>query len=204
MSYIPEQLLEEIESLKNSWKFKQAIDLVNEILFKDPTNEEALIQVADIQYRKWELDKAGKAIDFLNQNTYNEDETWLYMKWILEMEKNNRIEAKKYFRQVLKITNFENIEALRCYGLCEYRYGNRQKWIWLVEEAFELNKNDAEIVYNLIELYLLEFKYSKANKFISYYQKNKEKLESFEKPINYYDEKINLFDSFVKDYMSSK
>ncbi|MEI8008566.1 MAG: hypothetical protein WCI00_04010 [bacterium] len=43
------------------------------------------------------------------------------------MEKNHRMEAKKYLQQALELTKAENHEILRCYGLCEYRYGNREK-----------------------------------------------------------------------------
>jgi DNA-binding SARP family transcriptional activator len=52
MNYIPASLIEEIEELKELGKFDEAIKKINSILFKDPNNEEALLQVADIQYRK--------------------------------------------------------------------------------------------------------------------------------------------------------
>jgi hypothetical protein len=43
------------------------------------------------------------------------------------MEKNNRKDAKKYLQEALVLTNAENHEIMRCYGLCEYWYGNREK-----------------------------------------------------------------------------
>lgn len=204
MYYIHDKLLEEIESLKENGKYDEALKKVNTILIKDPTNEEALLQVADIQYRKGELDKATKAVDFLNETSKNQDAMWLYVKGILEMEKNQRWLAKKYFKEALRMTNFENYEIIRCYWLCEYWYGNREKWISLIEEAFEINKYDAEVIYNLIELYLLEHKHTKAKKMLSYFYDHHHKLETFEKPIDYYDQKVKLFEAFVENHIQKK
>jgi tetratricopeptide (TPR) repeat protein len=155
------------------------------------------MQVADIQYRKGEIDKATKAVDFLNTRTNNIDPMGLYVKGVLEMEKNNRYEAKKYLQEAIKLTKYENHEILRCYGLCEYWYGNRTKGIEFLEYAFDLNNLDAEVIYNLIEIYLLEHRVKKAKSFIAYYQKNHQKLMTFDKQIEYYDAKISLFDQYV-------
>ena len=69
--YIPEQLVDKIEQLKESGKFDEAIRVVNTILSKDPSNEDALLQIADIQYRRGEIQKADKAVDFLNARKKN-------------------------------------------------------------------------------------------------------------------------------------
>jgi DNA-binding SARP family transcriptional activator len=50
--YIPESLVQEIEELKELGKFDEAIKKVNSILFRDPHNEDALLQITDIQYRR--------------------------------------------------------------------------------------------------------------------------------------------------------
>ncbi len=204
MYYILEEQIDEIERLKKEWQFDDALKKVNYILTKDPTNEEALLQVADIEYRRWELDKAVKAIDFLNDNSNDQDVMWLYVKWVLEMEKNKWYTAKKYFQDALRLTKFENWEIVRCYWLCEYWYGNREKWVDFIEQAYEMNKLDAEVIYNLIELYLLEYRYTKAKKMILYFYKNREKLESFDKEMGFYDEKIWLFKNFVSAYVQKK
>lgn len=52
MIYIPEELINEIEQLKELGKFDEAIQLVNKILTRDPKNEDAILQIADIQFRK--------------------------------------------------------------------------------------------------------------------------------------------------------
>ena len=198
IKYIPESLLDELEELKDLWKFDEAMRIINWVLIDDPHNEDALLQVADIQYRKWEIGKASKAIDFLNSEKNNEDPLGLYVKWILEMEKNNRKTAKEYLQKALILTNWENHEILRCYGLCEYRYGNREKGLNFLKDSFSLNNKDAEVIFNLIEIYILERNYTKAKNMISYYHKNHDQLILIDKTIENYDSKINLFEEFVR------
>lgn len=197
-SYIPESIIDEIEELKNIWKYDEAMRIINSILSSNPSNEDALLQVADIQYRQWEISKASKAIDFLNSNKKNEDPLGLYIKWILEMEKNNRKGARKHLQQAMILTNAENHEILRCYGLCEYWYWNREKWINFLKDSFTLNNKDAEVVFNLIEIYILEHSYQKAKNMISYYYKSYNNLITIDKSISYYDSRISLFDEFIK------
>lgn len=196
--YIPDAVIDEIEELKELGKFDEAMRAINAILVKDPHNEDALLQVADIQYRKWEIGKADKAIDFLNEKRKHEDPLWLYIKWILEMEKNNWSEAKKNLQKAMTLTSSQNYEITRCYWLCEYWYWNREKGIELIRDSFSMNNKDAEVIYNLIELYILEQKYEKAKNMINYYYKNHENIETIDKNIEYYDNKIVLFQKFIK------
>lgn len=203
-SYVPESLIDEIEELKKIEKFEEAMRIVNSILSKNPNNEDALLQVADIQYRQWEIWKATKAIDFLNSKKDNKDPLWLYIKGILEMEKNNRKWAKSHLQEALVLTNAENHEIMRCYGLCEYWYGNREKWIDLLKDSFTLNNKDAEVIFNLVEIYMLEHKYTKAKNMIRYYYKNHKNLITIDKDIEHYDNKIGLFEEFVKTQLLFK
>ena len=103
--YIPESVLDEVEKLKNHKKFDEAMKIVNSILSEDPHNEDALLQVADIYYRSWEINKASKAVDFYNSKKDLNDPLWLYIKWILEMEKNNWKDARKYLLKAMEMTN---------------------------------------------------------------------------------------------------
>lgn len=198
MAYISQDLIQRIETSKQEGRYDEAMKLVNHILIKEPSNEQALLQVADIQYRKGDMDKASKAVDFLNHTNQNNDPIGLYVKGIIEMEKNNWRAAKQYLKQAIELTKFENHEIVRCYGICEYRYGNRSKGLDFVEHAFELNKLDAEVVYNLVELYLLEHRYKKAKQYLWYYYKYNKKLMTFDKTIDYYDGKMSLFDSYIQ------
>lgn len=196
--YIPESVLDKIEKLKNQKKFDEAMKIVNSILSEDPHNEDALLQVADIYYRSWEINKATKAVDFYNAKKDLNDPLGLYIKGILEMEKNNRKEAKTFLQKALILTHAENHEIIRCYGLCEYRYGNREKWINLLRDSFSLNNKDAEVIFNLIEIYILEHKYEKASNMIKYFYKNQDKLITIDKDIKQYENKISLFEEFVR------
>ena len=106
------------------------------------------------------------------------------------MEKNNWQEAKKFLQKALELTKAENHEIVRCYGLCEYRYGNREKGINLIKDSFAINNKDAEVIYNLIQLYVLEHRYKNAKNMINYFYKHHDNLQTIDKDIHYYDNKI--------------
>lgn len=198
MVYIPDTLIEEIEELKELGKFDEAITLVNKILTRDPSNEDAILQIADIQYRRWEICKADKAVDFLNAQKKHNDPLGLYIKGLLEMEKNNRKEARSYLAKAMDMTNATNHEILRCYGLCEYWYGNRTKGIGFIKDAFALDNKDAEVIYNLIQLYILEQDYKDAQHMIAYFNKYQSSLKFIDKQLSFYKNKISLFEKFIK------
>ena len=197
-SYIPESMIDHVEDLKDNEKFDDALDILNGILSKNPHNEEALLQVTDIWFRKGDITRASKAIDFLNKNKNYADPLGLYVKGVLEMEKNRWDTAKKYLKMAIELTHANNHEIMRCYALSEYWYGNREKGINLLEDAFLLNGKDVEIIYNLSELYLLERKYSKAKEMIAYYHKNHKNLQAVDKEMSFYDYKMLLFEKFLK------
>ncbi len=88
--YVPDMVIEQIETLKDAEKYEDAMKIVNRLLQKNPLNQTALLQVADIQYRQGDIGKASKAIDFLNSQAENKDPMGLYIKGVFEMEKNNR------------------------------------------------------------------------------------------------------------------
>lgn len=197
-SYIPQVCLDEIEQLKNSGRFDEAVRKVNMILTKDPSNEDALLQIADIEYRRGEIQKAGKAVDFLNAMKTN-DPLGLYIKGILEMEKNNWKEARDYLKKARDLTDGDNHEIIRCYGLCEYWYGNREKGMEYLKDAFEMNTRDAEVIYNIIQLEMLEHNYTEARKMITYFYDVHDELKVVDKPLDWYDKKVALFEKFLKN-----
>ena len=200
---IPPQVLQEIENLKKEGNYDDAIKLVNGILSRDPNNEDALLQIADLQYQKWEIEKADKAVTFLNAKK-KDDPLTLYIKGILEMEKNNREVAKKSLKQALDLTNGENHEIIRCYGLCEYRYGNREKGVEWLKKSFKINNQDAEVIYNLIQLYMLESDYDNANKMIDYFYEHHDHLILVDKELKWYDRKIALFVKAIENKIKNK
>ena len=82
-TYIPEEVLDKIERLTSEWNFDEAKLYVNDILARDPKNEQALLMIADILYRQWNMDGADKAVSFLN-STKKDDPLGLYVKWCLK------------------------------------------------------------------------------------------------------------------------
>lgn len=197
MAVIPQQLLDEINALKAEGDYDAALKKVNNLLVRDPSNEEALFQVADIEYRRGEIGKAEKPIDFLLHSN-EKDPMWWYIKGVLEMEKTNRWVAKKHLLKALDLIENDNPEILRCYGLCEYWSGNREKWFGHIIKALEANENDAEVILNLIELSLLEKKFGQAKKYVKYFHKHKQNLQIFDRTVEYYEEKVSIFEEFLE------
>lgn len=198
MTYIHPEIYDKIENLKKAGKLQDALKLVNSILVSDPENTDALMEVSDIHYRSWHIKKADKPIDFLLANGKDDDPMVLYCKWILEMEKTDWMQARKYLRKAVEVTKFENPETVRALGMSEYRYGNREKWLDLVEEAYTMSKYDAEIIYNLAQIYTIQHNYKSAVKIITFYHKNKSKLVFIDKQSSFYDRKIKIFEEFIK------
>ena len=197
MTGIPNIVLEEIEQLKAEGNYDKALKRVNGLLSRDPTNREALYQVADIEYRRGEIWKAEKPVDFLLESNKDDAMSW-YIKGVLEMEKTNRWAAKEKFQKALDMIDQDNPEILRCYGLCEYRSGNREEWMCYLMESHKVNALDAEVILNIIEVSILEQEKETALEYVQYYYKVKDKLQCFDRDITYYEEKIQLFEEFLK------
>ena len=198
-TYVPDELLEQISRLTDSGDYDEAIKIVNKILAKDPKNEQALLMITDIQYRQWNMEWADKAVSFLNSTKKN-DPLWLYVKWLLEMEKNNWKDARSYLKKAMQITNWENHEIMRCYGLSEYRYWNREKWRESLRKAFKQDSLDAEVIYNIIQLSILDEDYKESGEMILFFYDHHSELKLVDKPIEWYDKKIAL----LKKYLQGK
>ena len=196
-TYIPEEVLDEISQLADEWKYSEAISMVNSILARDPKNEQALLMITDILYRQGDMDGADKAVSFLN-STKKDDPLWLYVKGLLEMERNNWKEARSYLKKAMQITNWENYEIIRCYWLSEYRYGNREKWRELLKKVFKQNSLDAELIYNIIQLAILDEDYSESGEMISFFNRHHWELKVVDKPLAWYDKKVALFEKYLE------
>ena len=196
-TYIPEEVLDEISQLADEWKYDEAISMVNSILARDPKNEQALLMITDILYRQGDMDGADKAVSFLN-STKKDDPLWLYVKGLLEMERNNWKEARSYLKKAMQITNWENYEIIRCYWLSEYRYGNREKWRELLKKVFKQNSLDAELIYNIIQLAILDEDYSESGEMISFFNRHHWELKVVDKPLAWYDKKVALFEKYLE------
>lgn len=195
-TYVPQEVLDEIYQLTESWNYDGAIKIVNSILAKDPKNEQALLMITDILYRQWNMDWADKAVTFLN-STKKDNPLWLYVKWLLEMERNNWKEARWYLKKAMELTNWENHEIIRCYWLSEYWYGNREKWRDFLRKAFRQDCLDAQIIHDIIQLSMLDEDYDESNEMISFFHKHHSELKIVDKPLEWYDKKIALFEKFM-------
>ena len=204
MWFLADSQITTIDTYVQAWKYDDAISYINNFLVNDPTNDELLLMIADIQYKKWEIGKASKAIDFLNDQADHKDPMGLYVKGVLEMEKNHWKEARAFLLKAMETLDKDNHEIMRCYGLSEYRYGNREKGIQQLERARDLHVFDAEIIYNLIELYLLEKKYRKASELIKFFYDNKEDIEVYDKKLSFYESKMKLFSAYLNAYTHKK
>lgn len=188
--------LEEIESLKEEGALDDALELTNQLLAKNPKNKDALYQVADIMYRKGEILKAEKPINFLLDQEHD-DAMSRYIKWVLEMEKTNRQEAKNNLKKAMGLLEDDNPEMMRCYAICEYRSGNREGGLRYLKQAFEMNKLDAEIVLNMVELHILQNQRKHAQRYIKHFYDNNWNLQYFDKTKEQYEEKILLFQEYI-------
>lgn len=188
--------LNTIEELKDQGKLDEALVLANHMLAKDPRNKDALFQIADIEYRRGEIGRAEKPIDYLLQGS-GDDAMSYYIKGVLEMEKTNWQQAKKYLMKALEMVKEENPEILRCYGLCEYWLGHRQEGISCLLRAYEGNDMDPEIILNLIEVSILEELRDEAQEYVDQYTKHGEKMNYFDRDKSFYDEKIELFATYI-------
>ncbi len=197
MSYVQPWFFDQIQDLKADWNYDEALKRVNSILCNDPNNKDALFEIADILYLKWDISSAEKPIDFMLNKKWD-DPMGFYVKGVLEMEKTNWNIAKKFFKKAVSMSSEDNPEILRCYWLCEYWLGNREKGMDFLNSAFNASEQlDAEIIYNLVEINLLEHNYESVSYYIDFYNKNRDKLNCFEKDISFYDEKISLFKNYL-------
>ena len=97
----------------------------------------------------------------------------------------------------MELTNWENHEIIRCYWLSEYWYGNREKWRDFLRKAFRQDCLDAQIIHDIIQLSMLDEDYDESNEMISFFHEHHSELKIVDKPLEWYDKKIALFEKFM-------
>lgn len=198
--YVTQDIEKKIEILKKEKKWEEALKLLNTLLSKDPHNEYALLQIADIKYQQGLIQEAQKPVDFLIKTIKRNDPMVWYVKGMIEMEKANWEEAIKYLKKSIYITWETNPELLRAYGMSLYWGWHREKWWITLFKAYNLNPLDAEIIYNIVQLAILENKCKKAQEMVDYYFANSHQIQTFDKEKEFYDEKFKMF----KEYIDTK
>jgi hypothetical protein len=56
----------------------------------------------------------------------------------------------------------------------------------------------------MVELYLLEKKYRKAEELIQFFYNNKEDLEIYDKKLAFYESKMKIFSAYITTYNTKK
>jgi len=188
---------DEIQKVReNEWRQK-AINLANSFLAKDPYNIEAYLQIIDIYYTLWELEKAEKPIDFILANNLEKEwvDKWLlyYIKAVLLSERTDWIKAKEYIKKAVKINN-QNPEYKRVFATIEFWSWNKQRAYEILKNILEENGvNDADILLDIVNMWVNLWYNEEAKKYVKmYYEKNNE-ISFFSKSKSYYDKKMENF-----------
>jgi hypothetical protein len=66
-----------------------------------------------------------------------------------------------------------------------------------LRKAFKQDPLDAEVIYNIIQLSILDEDYEESKEMIAYYRSNHMGLKIVDKPIEWYDKKIALFEKYL-------
>jgi len=192
----------EIQKVReNEWK-DEAIKLANNYLSQDPYNIEAYMQIIDIYYVLWELEKAEKPIDFILANNLEGEwiDKWLlnYIKAVLLSERTQWTEAKQYIKIAIKY-NISNLEYKRLLATIEFWSGNKTKWYNLLTDILKQFQKDADILLDAVNMALNLWYIEDAKWIVNMYFDKKDEISFFSRGRNYYDEKMSTFKQALFD-----
>ena len=191
MSFGP--IWDEIQRVRQNEWFDKAIQLANSYIAKNPENIEPYLQLVDMYYLMWELEKAEKPIDFILAkditHPWIDKAVFYYLKALLLSERTEWDLASKYIKQALKIW-WENPEYKRVLALVEYWKGNKSKWYELIKEVINEKVIDADVILDAVTMALGLGYTEDVKKYINMYFSNKDKISFFSKPKSYYDKKF--------------
>ncbi len=137
----------EIETLKNSWKYKEAIAKTQEYLVKYTDDYRLYEELADIYIFMWNLKKAESAAESaLKLNP--ESATWNYLLWYIYV---TEWEFEKWINNLEKSNGLfpNNPEVLRNLGWWYNMLGQRKKWIMILKRALNIAPDDKFIMEDL-------------------------------------------------------
>jgi tetratricopeptide (TPR) repeat protein len=194
---------DEIQKVRmKEWK-QAAINLANEYLAKDPFKIEAYLQLIDIYYVMWELEKAEKPIDFILKNKISHQGIDLgllyYVKAVLLSERTQWQEAKKYIKKALSY-NETNPEYKRLLAMIEFWSWNKTRWYELIKELVsQLDFYDADILLDAVNMAFKLWYIQEAKRYVDLYFENKANISFFSKDKSFYDKKMNDFKIVLKN-----
>lgn len=194
---------DEIQNIRNTkWK-QEAINLANEFIAEDPYNFEPYMQLIDMYYLLWDLDKAEKPIDFLLTRR-NLLWDWIdfsliyYVKSIILSEKTQRSDAKRYVKLALK-ENEDNLEFARLLATIEFWSWNKTKWYSLLKEVLSKKIIDPDVLLDWVSMALSLWEIKDAKKYVDIYFKKRDKITFLSKSKSYYDRKMHDFKQVLFD-----
>ncbi len=192
---------DEIQELrKREWNQK-AIELANYYIWKDPFEIQPYLQLMDIYYVMWDLEKAEKPVDFILSQKISSDmldlSLMFYIKAVLLSERTKWDEAKKYVKLALK--NSDNLEYKRLLASIEFWSWNKTRWYDLLKDIIDEHISDADILLDWVTMSLSLWYKKDAKKYVDLYFKNKKNISFFSKSKSYYDKKMSDFKTILFD-----
>ena len=192
---------DEIQKVREKEWNQKAIELANYYISKDPFEIQPYLQLMDIYYVMWELEKAEKPVDFIlsqkissNLINYN---LMFYIKAVLLSERTQWEDAKKYIKLALK--NEDNVEYKRLLASIEFWSWNKTRWYELLQDIIDQHISDADILLDAVTMALSLGLKEDAKKYVELYFDNKKNISFFSKSKAYYDRKMNNFKTILFD-----
>lgn len=140
-------LIQEVEKLKSQKEFKKALSMLQESLSKYSDDYRIYEEIADIYLYEWKFLKSQKAIDYaLGLNP--ESATGNYLKWFILLSKNRAKEAIIFLKKSNSLM-LNNAEVLRNLWWAYTLIDEKEKWIFILQRALNINPNDSLIIEDL-------------------------------------------------------
>ena len=146
MSYI-KNLINEIEQLKLEQKYKEAIKILEQNIWKYHKEHKLYEELADIYLYMDEIKKAEKSVNFALKIN-KESPTWNYLKWFIMLSKNEVDQAIKFLSKS-NSTMWNNAEVLRNLWWAYNMKWETEKWISILKRALNISPWDVLITEDL-------------------------------------------------------
>lgn len=141
------KIIIQVERLKQSKKFTEAIQTIQWALGKNSDDHRLYEELADIYLYNWDLSKAMRAINFaLNLN--EKSPTGNYLKGFILLSQDKVYEAIKYLEKSNNIMG-NNAEVLRNIGWAYTMLGETERGIVILKRALNISPEDELITEDL-------------------------------------------------------
>lgn len=140
-------VLSEVESLKKEHKYREAIEKLEELLWKYNEDYRLYEELADIYLYLGKKDKALKAVDFALQLN-SSSATWNYLKGFLLLSENKIKRSIAYLEKSNRLIP-NNSEVLRNLGWAYNLDLQVEKGIFILKRSLNISPTDKLIVEDL-------------------------------------------------------